>query len=146
MRNLKNLERLYNFNINMKYFTITLILILLVIQIHPVFAEPVENEYGIVNAWYNDKEAIVENVTLKINEPAEIKIQITSKIEGDLAFLITNPMVTKPYYVIEGPSEFEEWLVEYEVGPSWTKTYIWKIAPNDKWINGNAPINVSPNK
>ncbi|MDF1531781.1 MAG: sarcinarray family MAST domain-containing protein, partial [ANME-2 cluster archaeon] len=70
------------------------------------------------------------------------KIQITSKIEGDLAFLLTNPMVKKPYYVTEGPSEFEEWLVEYEVNPGWTKTYVWKIAPNDKWTNGNAPINV----
>ena len=142
MRNLKILEIFYDLHTNMKYFILTLILILSVIQICPVFAEPVENEYGIVNAWYNDNEATVENVTLKINEPAEIKIQITSKIEGDLAFLLTNPMLTKPYYTIEGPSEFEEWFIEYEVGPSWTKTYVWKIAPNDKWINGNAPINV----
>jgi len=126
----------------MKYYIITTILIISIIQINTVFAEPIENEYGIVNAWYNEKEATVENIELKIDEPAEIKIQITSKIEGDLAFLLTNPMVKKPYYVIEGPSEFEEWLVEYEVNPGWIKTYVWKIAPNDKWTNGNAPINV----
>jgi len=39
-------------------------------------AEPNENDYGIVNAWFNEKEATVENIQLKINEPAQLKIEM----------------------------------------------------------------------
>jgi sarcinarray family protein len=126
----------------MKYYIRILTFILLIMQISSVFAESVENDYGIVNAWYNGKEATVENIQLKINQPAEIKVEIISKIEGDLTFKLSNPMVTIPYYVIEGPADYDEWIDIYGVNPGWTKTYVWKIAPNNKWTSGNAPLNV----
>jgi hypothetical protein len=48
--------------------------------------EPIKNEYGSINAWFNGKEATVENIQLKINEPAEIKVEIISNINGNIHF------------------------------------------------------------
>ena len=48
--------------------------------LNSVAADPVENDYGIVNAWYNGQEATVRDIQLKVGEPAEIKIEVMSKI------------------------------------------------------------------
>ena len=64
----------------MKKIVCFLICIILIGLNQDVLAEPEENEYGIVNAWYNGQEATVRNVQLKIGEPVEIKVEVMSKI------------------------------------------------------------------
>ena len=107
-----------------------------------VIAEQIENEYGIVNAWFNGKEATVENVQLKISEPIEIKVEVTSKVKCHVATYLDNPLVSKSYQVLSGPSEIDKRIDALNVEPGWTETYTWTIAPTGEWTNGNAPINV----
>ncbi len=107
-----------------------------------VIAEPIEKEYGIVNAWFNGKEATVENVQLTISEPIEIKVEVTSKVKCHVATYLESPLVSKSYQVLSGPSEIDKRIDALNVESGWTETYTWTIAPTGEWINGNAPINV----
>ena len=107
-----------------------------------VLAEPVEEEYGIVNAWFNGDEATVENIELRIDEPSEIKVEVISKINGHVAIYIDSPLVTKSYRVSAGPSEMDEWIDVLNVESGWTEIYTWEIVPTGEWSNGNAPINI----
>jgi sarcinarray family protein len=81
-----------------------LLCIILILTIQNAFAEPIEKEYGSVNAWFNGQEATVDNIELKINEPAEIRVEVISKIDGHVNVELTNPLVTESYKVISGPS------------------------------------------
>ncbi len=109
-------------------------------SIASVKAESIGNEYGFANAWFNGQEATVKNATLKIGETADIKITVTSNISGHVIVGLINPLVTKPYQVIEG-TEIDERIDNYNVPAGWSKTFNWKIKPNGAWKNGNAPIN-----
>jgi sarcinarray family protein len=121
---------------------VLILLSIIFINGNSVIAEPVEKEYGIVNAWYNGNEATVENVQLKINEPIEIKVEVTSKINGHVAIYLDNPLVSESYKVLSGPGQIEKRIDALNVEPGWTEIYIWKIAPSGEWTNGNAPINI----
>ena len=107
-----------------------------------ITAEPVENDFGIVNAWYNGQEATVRDVQLKIGEITEIKVEVTSKINGHIFVKLTNPLKTESYKVISGPSVFNKRIDNLNIESNWTKIYIWKIEPTGEWTNGNAPINL----
>jgi sarcinarray family protein len=105
-------------------------------------AEPNENEYGIVNAWFNEKEATVENIQLKINEPAQLKIEIIPKKNCDVYLKISNPMITEAYKLESGPSEYDKYFNKDNVEVNEILSYSWVIKPTGDWINGNAPINI----
>ncbi|MCX9088764.1 MAG: sarcinarray family MAST domain-containing protein [Candidatus Methanoperedens sp.] len=100
-----------------------------------------ENDYGIVKAWFNGKNATVKGVELKLGEPAEIKVEVTSKINGTVALELTEPGVTKAFKVT-GQSKLDESIVNYDVITGWSKIYTWTITPNGAWKNGNAPLNI----
>jgi len=112
------------------------------LNLNLVIAEPIEKEYGIVNAWFNGKEDTVENVQLKIYEPIEIKVKVTSKVKCHVATYLESPLVSKSYQVVSGPSEIDKRIDALNVESGWAETYTWTIAPTGEWINGNAPINV----
>ena len=102
-----------------------------------------ENEYGIVKSWYDNQPATVEGAKLKINEPVEIKVEVTSKVDAFfIGIELSEPGVTKSYDVISGPSDFGEYISEYDIKSGWVKAYTWTICPNGNWIDGNAPINI----
>ena len=101
-----------------------------------------ENEYGIVKAWFNEKNATVEGIQLKIDEPAEIKVMVISKIKGDVSLQLYEPGVTRAFKITNGPSDIEKWIDNLNIESGWSKTYTWTIAPNGAWTNGNAPINL----
>ena len=121
---------------------ILIFILIILINLNLVTAEPMEKNYGIVNAWFNEKEATVENIQLKIGEPAEIKVDVTSKINGYISLKLTNPLTTESYKVISGPSKIDEWIDVSNIESGWTNTYIWVIEPTGEWTNGNAPINI----
>ncbi len=117
------------------------IIVLILISIEPSSAEPIGNDYGFANGWFNGQEATVKNINLRIGEPAEIKVTVTSNISGHVIVKLTNPLVTKPYQVVEG-TEVDQRIDNLNVPAGWSKTFNWKIKPNGDWKNGNAPINV----
>ena len=125
---------------NKLYFLI--IVIFIGLNLNTATAEPVENDFGIVNAWYNGQEATVRDVQLKVGEPVEIKIYIYSKINCDVYIKLINPLITMPYDIVSGPSEIDELIEHNNVESGWSKNYTWIIKPNGEWTNGNAPINL----
>jgi hypothetical protein len=66
---------------------------------------------------------------------------VKSNISGHVIVGLANPLVTKPYKVLEG-SDIEERIENLDVSSGWSKKFNWKIEPNGDWKNGNAPINV----
>ncbi|MDW7777361.1 MAG: sarcinarray family MAST domain-containing protein, partial [Methanosarcinales archaeon] len=126
----------------MNKIILMLICITFVLTIQNVLAEPVEKEYGSLNAWFNGEEATVENIQLKVGEPAEIKVEVTSKIDGHVFVKLTNPLVTDSYEVVSGPSQIDKYIDNLNVESGWQETYIWTIKPTGEWVNGNAPINL----
>jgi sarcinarray family protein len=124
----------------MKFRTSILILIVLFLNFQIVTGA--ENEYGIVRAWFNGKNATANDVQLKIGEPAEVKVEVISKIKGDASIKLKEPGVTKAFDVLGGPSKEEEWLTNMNIESGWSKTYTWTVAPNDAWKGGNAPLNI----
>ncbi len=117
------------------------IIVLILISIGHSSAEPIGNEYGFANGWFNGQEATVKDIKLKIGEPADIKLTVTSNISGHVIVKLTNPLVTKPYQVVEG-TDIDQRIDNLNVPSGWSKTFNWKIKPNGDWKNGNAPINV----
>jgi len=101
-----------------------------------------ENDFGIANAWFNGENATVSGIELKIGEPSEIKLEVISKVEGHVFVALTETGVTKAFDVLNGPSKQDERLDNLNIDKGWSKTFIWKVAPNGAWKNGNAPINI----
>jgi len=124
-----------------KIFRIMIIFVLICL-IQNSSAEPIDNEYGTVNAWYKGIEGTVENIQLKINEPAELKVEITAKKECDVFIKISNPLITEAYHIESGPSEYDKYFNKKSVEANEILTYSWVIKPTGDWVNGNAPINV----
>ncbi|MCD4845281.1 MAG: sarcinarray family MAST domain-containing protein [Methanosarcinales archaeon] len=126
----------------MRYKNIIVLLILIICFIIQSCTAG-ENEYGIVKSWYNNQPATVEGAKLKINEPVEIKVEVTSKVDAFfIGIELSEPGVTKSYDVISGPSDFGEYISEYDIKSGWVKAYTWTICPNGNWTDGNAPINI----
>ena len=100
-----------------------------------------ENKYGIVKAWFNGENATVNAVQIKIGEPSELKVEVTSKINGHVFVELTEPGVTKAFTVLEG-SKQDESIDNLKIGAGWSKIFVWKLIPNGAWKNGNAPINI----
>jgi len=120
----------------------TSILILTVLFLNFQIVAGAENEYGIVRAWFNGENATADDVQLKIGEPAEVKVEVISKIKGDASIKLKEPGVTKAFDVLGGPSKEEEWLTNMNIESGWSKTYTWTVAPNGAWKGGNAPLNI----
>ncbi|MFA4957728.1 MAG: sarcinarray family MAST domain-containing protein [Candidatus Methanoperedens sp.] len=118
------------------------ILILIVLFLNFQIVAGAENEYGIVRAWFNEKNATAYDVQLKIGEPAEVKVEVISKIKGDTSIKLKEPGVTRAFDVLDGPSDEEEWLTNMNIESGWSKTYTWTVAPNGAWKGGNAPLNI----
>ncbi len=78
----------------MKKILILLFAFGIIASIHLAGAVSTENEYGTVKAWFNGQEATVKGVKLKIGEPADIRVTVTSNISGNIYVKLTNPLVT----------------------------------------------------
>jgi len=122
---------------------LVIILVGLFLNSYNVSAE--ENEYGIVRAWFDDgnaTEQTVEGVKLKIGEPSELKVEVISKINGNVYIKLYEPGKTNAFEVITGSSAIGTMLPNSGVSAGWSRTDTWKVVPNGDWKNGNAPLNV----
>ena len=127
----------------MKFRILIFILAVLILNFQNASAE--ENKYGIVKAWFNGKNATtetVEGVQLKIGEPVEVKVEVVSKINGQVFIKLKEPGISKAFNVLNGPSKQDESIDNYDIIANWSRTYTWTVAPNGAWKNGNAPINI----
>ena len=120
------------------YFSIFLTVLLLNFQM----ADAAENEYGTVRAWFNGENATVTGIELKVGEPVEINLEVSSKIDGHVGIILTETGVTKAFEISNGPSKEDETIKNLNIEKGWSKTFSWTLKPNGAWKNGNAPINV----
>jgi sarcinarray family protein len=124
--------------------------VILVIIVPGSFAA--ENEHGTVKAWIKLQDgewqnASVDDVTLKVFEPFNVKVTITTKVECDLYLDISGPGSTKTYETVEGPSECGTadrayYIDDYDCPIGWNKTYEWTVQPTGNWTEGTAPLNL----
>jgi sarcinarray family protein len=121
-----------------KMYLLILITLVLFFQI----AAGAENDYGIVKAWFNGQNATVNGIQLRIGEPVDIKVEVISKINGNVHVKLREPGTTTSFEVISGPSKQGDRIDNMGVSPNWSNTFQWKIRPNGAWKNGNAPINI----
>ncbi len=121
-----------------KLIIFSFIALLLITQV----VSAAENEYGIVKAWFNEKNATVEGFSMKIGEPGNVKVTIKSNISGHVFVEINEPGMTKGFKVLDGPSKQDERIDNLNIEPGWTKTFTWIVSPNGAWKNGNAPLNI----
>lgn len=84
------------------------------------------------------REAVVRNVTLKVNEPFEVKVTVKTKTKCHVDVELWEPGYTEAYSIVGGKKEYGS----YDCPPNWTKTYIWKVKPNGNWTGGYAPLNL----
>ncbi len=117
-----------------------LIIIILLLSLNIVVGS--ENDYGIVKAWFNGQNATANGIQLRIGEPSEIKLEVISKIDGNVYIKILEPGTTKAFDVISGPSKQDERIDNLGIVNGWSRTLTWIITPNGAWKNGNAPINI----
>jgi len=118
------------------------LLILIIFLIYFQNAAGAENDYGSVKAWFNGQNATANGIQLKIGEPSELKIEVISKIDGNVYIKILEPGTTKAFDIISGPSKQDERIDNLGVVNGWSRTLTWIITPNGAWKNGNAPINI----
>jgi sarcinarray family protein len=119
-----------------------IIFVLMVLLLNTHLSSAADNDYGIVQAWFNDKNATVEGFNMKIGEPATISVTVKSNISGNVYVKLIEPGFTKAYEVLSGPSKQDERIDNLNIESGWSKTFTWTIAPNGAWKNGNAPINI----
>jgi sarcinarray family protein len=124
----------------MKKFKIYLLFMITLVLFFQI-AAGAENDYGIVKAWFNGQNATANGIQLKIGEPSELKIEVISKIDGNVYIKILEPGTTRAFDVISGPSKQDERIDNFGVANGWSRTLTWIITPNGAWKNGNAPIN-----
>ena len=79
---------------------------------------------------------------MKIGEPAEIKVEVISKINGDVLLTLREPGATKAFDVVSGPSKLDGRIDNLKIDSGWSKNFTWVVTPNGAWKNGNAPINI----
>lgn len=118
-----------------------------------VSVEPVSNEWGTVNAWLNGDEATVENITLNISQPFEVKVFVRANTSCQVSLSLRTPLSTEAYRILDGPSDMEELLLvnaskdnpnrNWEVPAGWSHNYTWILAPTGEWTRGNAPLNIA---
>ena len=118
------------------------VFVFVVLFLNIQIANGAENDYGTVKAWFNGQNATVEGIQLKIGEPSEVKVEITSKIDGTIYVKLKEPGTTEAFEILSGPSRQNEWIDIQKVNSGWSDTFTWMVTPNGAWKNGNAPINI----
>ncbi|WP_440945434.1 sarcinarray family MAST domain-containing protein [Methanosarcina sp. T3] len=119
---------------------------LLIVIVFGIFFLPVTaiaiSSYGEMDVYFNDnilpgKE--IAKPTLKINEPFNIKINMTAYQECKVSGKLTE--LGEGYFeVIEGPSEMNQYSRTVLMANE-SHIFEWTVIPTDKWAGGSMPIN-----
>ncbi len=126
--------------------------ILLVVIAIASSVEAGECEYGKVEAWartlnehgeWGEWRNATVHETLKVHEPFQVKVKVTTKVNCELVDLSLERMGTiKAYEVIDGPSEIMEWIYNENCSKGWSKEYQWTVRPTGNWTDGMAALNI----
>ena len=96
---------------------------------------------NIIKAYFNGREATVTNVTLQVDEPFTIDLDVTPDRNTKVVAILLEPGGgDDTYRRISGDDKGVE--VIKKRGPDSTVHFEWVLAPDGKWTDGNAPLNI----
>ena len=96
---------------------------------------------NIIKAYFNGREATVTDVTLKVNEPFTISLNVTPDRATTVVAILREPGGgDSAYRLISGDAKGN--MVIKTGGPNRTAHFMWVLAPNGKWTDGNAPLDI----
>jgi MAST domain-containing protein len=100
------------------------------------------SSYGKIDAYFNENILLGKEIAkslLKINEPFNIKIQMTVYQECKVSGKLTE--LGEGYFkVIDGPSKMNQYS-DIILKANESHIYEWTVVPTDKWAGGSIPIN-----
>jgi sarcinarray family protein len=125
---------------NFKIIFITLIVGIVIINITANSAVAKAN----IKAYFNDREATVDNVTLKVGEPFTIDLYFSPDRDSIIDVLLTEPGIEDSYDRIDGESKGGDYIEKICMAGNTTHLH-WVLAANGKWIDGTSPVNIAYN-
>ncbi len=127
-------------------------LLILLLYCSSSIAHAAENDFGVVHAWikFEDEEwqtAGIDDVTLKVREPFELKVTVETKVECNVYVVVGGPGNTKTYETVEGPSkcgtaQTPDYIDNHDCPVGWNQTVEWTVRPTGNWTQGTAPLNL----
>lgn len=93
-----------------------------------------------IKAYFNGQEATVEGVILKVNEPFDIDLNVTTEKDARVYILLKEPGGDHAYDRVGGEGKGN--FVNKTTRAGQTVNFHWVLAANDQWTGGNAPVNI----
>jgi len=93
-----------------------------------------------IKAYFNGQEATVEGVTLKVDEPFTIDLNITPDSDSIVSVILMEPGNDRSYKSLGGNVTYDFSDVRCRSGE--TCHFQWLLAANGDWTDGNAPVNI----
>ena len=121
--------------ISIKVIACTLIVFLLFISIQGVaLAKPT------IKAYFNGQEATVSGVTLKVDEPFIVDLNITPDRDSIVSVILMEPGNGRSYKSLDDNITYD--FIDVKCRSGETCRFRWLLAANGDWTEGDAPVNI----
>jgi sarcinarray family protein len=94
----------------------------------------------IIKAYFNGQEATVENVTLKVDEPFTVDLNITPDTDSIVSIILMEPGNSRSYKSLGGNVTYD--FIDVKCKSGETCRFHWSLAANGDWTEGTAPVNI----
>ena len=93
-----------------------------------------------IKAYFNGQEATVKGVTLQVDEPFTIDLNITPDSDSIVSVILMEPGTGRSYKSLGGNVTYDFSDVRCKSGE--TCRFQWLLAANGDWTDGTAPVNI----
>ena len=93
-----------------------------------------------IKAYFNGQEATVKGVTLKVDEPFTVDLNITPDSDSIVSVILMEPGNDRSYKSLGGNVTYDFSDVRCRSGE--TCHFQWLLAANGDWTDGTAPVNI----
>ena len=121
--------------IGIKVIACALIIFFLVISVSGVaIAKPT------IKAYFNGQEATVDGVTLQVDEPFTVDLNITPDTDSIVSVILMEPGNGRSYKSLDGNVTYD--FIDVKCRSGDTCHFHWRLAANGDWTDGTAPVNI----
>jgi sarcinarray family protein len=93
-----------------------------------------------IKAYFNGQEATVDGVTLKVDEPFTVALNITPDRDSIVSVILMEPGSGRSYKNLSGNITYD--FIDVKCKSGETCRFQWMLAPNGEWTDGTAPVNI----
>jgi sarcinarray family protein len=93
-----------------------------------------------IKAYFNGQEATVDGITLKVDEPFTVDLNITPDCDSIVSVILMEPGSGRSYKSLDGNTAYDFLDVKCRSGE--TCRFHWELAANGDWTDGTAPVNI----